>query len=118
VLTAQPAPDPADQTVTAPADRSPTAPTGERVSLPSWMRDPDSQPKTIRRRVSLWLDRQPLLAKVHRFWWKLLSRRTLTDRYPRVMPVVSFLLVALTASALVAAALYTLYQLLAEARGY
>lgn len=97
---------------------SPTGPAGERVNLPAWMRDPDSQPKTLRRRLRLWLDRQPLLAAVHRFWWRMLSRRTLTDRYPRAMPIVSFVLVALTASALITAVLYLFHQLLAEARGY
>ena len=116
MLTEQPQSEPGDGSERA--RTAPAEPVRERVSLPAWMRDPDSQPKTLRYRLRLWLDRQPVLAEVHRFWWKVVSRPTLTDRYPRAMPVVSFFLVALTAAALVSAALYTLYSLLAEARGY
>lgn len=94
----------------SPRDDRPTRAAGP-VTLPQWMRDPGDVPATRRHRLSRWLDGQPALAALRRGlrrWW---DRPTLTERYPRAMPIVSFVLVAAVATILISGALYVFGKL-------
>lgn len=84
------------------------------VELPSWMRDPDSVPVTLGQRRNRWLARQPRLQAALEAWWLWWDRPRLSQRYPRVVPVVSFFLVAVSAAVLITAVAYLFHKIVTE----
>lgn len=94
----------------SPRDNPPARATGP-VALPQWMRDPGAVPATRRHRLSRRLAGQPALAALRRGLRRRWDRPTLTDRYPRAMPIVSFVLVAVVATILISGALYVFGKL-------
>ncbi|MEV1289997.1 hypothetical protein [Micromonospora sp. NPDC049679] len=89
--------------------------TRERVELPEWMRNPPPPRMTLGRRWSRWVSARPRLQAAREAWWAWRDRSRLSDRYPRATPVISFVIVAVTATVLVAGALYLSVRILTGA---
>ncbi|GHJ13285.1 MULTISPECIES: hypothetical protein [unclassified Micromonospora] len=89
----------------------PTGPHRARVDLPDWMRAPEPPRRTLGRRVSELVDGVPALAAARRRLWARRDRTRFSERRPVLSAIVSFVVVAVTATLLVAGASYLLWRI-------
>ncbi|SCE63842.1 hypothetical protein [Micromonospora mirobrigensis] len=92
----------------------PTPPTGghrARVDLPDWMRNPEPPRRTPGRRISELVDSVPALHEARRRIWRWRDRTRYSERHPVISAVVSFFVVALTATLLITGTLYLFHQI-------
>lgn len=77
-----------------------------RVDLPEWMRSPEPPRRTLGRRLSELVDAVPALRAGQRAIWRWRDHSRLSERHPAMTAIVSFVLVAVAATLLVAGAMY------------
>ncbi|MCM0677922.1 hypothetical protein NCC78_25070 [Micromonospora phytophila] len=88
------------------SDRPPSHEHRARVDLPEWMRNPTPPRRTLARRISELVERQAGLRAARRSLWRWRDRTRWSESHPGLTAVVSFFLVAATATALVTGTLY------------
>ena len=81
-----------------------------RVDLPDWMRNPEPPRRTLGRRLSELVDGVPALRVARHRMWAWRDRSRFSDRHPVVSAIVSFVVVAVTATVLIVGTLYLLYR--------
>ncbi|WP_406036799.1 hypothetical protein OG799_20420 [Micromonospora sp. NBC_00898] len=77
-----------------------------RVDLPDWMRNPEPPRRTLGRRLSDLVDGVPALRAARRGLWRWRDRSRFGERHPVGSAIVSFVVVAVVATLLIAGALY------------
>lgn len=83
-----------------------------RVDLPEWMRNPTPPRRTLGRRLSELVEQQPVLREARRSVWRWRDRTRWSESHPGLTAVVSFLVVAATATALVTGTLYLFHLIM------
>ncbi|MFC0006191.1 hypothetical protein [Micromonospora siamensis] len=82
-----------------------------RVDLPDWMRNPEPPRRTLGRRLSTLVDAVPALRDARRRLWLWRDRTRYSERHPVISAIVSFAVVALTATLLITGTLYLFHQI-------
>lgn len=83
-----------------------------RVDLPEWMRNPEPPRRTLGRRLSDLAVAVPVLSAGRRALWRWRDRSRFSERHPVVSAIVSFVVVAVVATLLIAGALYLFGKML------
>ena len=83
-----------------------------RVDLPGWMRNPEPPRRTIGRRLTELVQAVPVLRAARDVLWRWRDHERFSERHPVVSAIVSFVVVAVVATVLVAGALYLFGRML------